>query len=200
LLIEMINILFVDSQNFIKKLKEVFVAEGVQMPDLSLYDFDGLFNKALQGIVLNRRIFYSGKLLMDEENRKKSYELIQRQRIMKNKLEEVGFEFLISGRVRPHLETDFNGRMVKIFKEKGVDVRMAVDMVSLACDGNLKTAVIASSDSDLQPAVKELKNRGVELIYLGFEISPNKGLTFTTDRTILIRNAEVIEFFAKTLI
>jgi len=58
----------------------------------------------------------------------------------------------------------------------------------------MKTAIIASSDSDLQPAVKELKKRGVEQVYLGFEIDPNKGLSYTTNRTILIRNAEVLKF------
>jgi len=39
-----------------------------------------------------------------------------------------------------------------------------------------------------------LKNRGIERIYLGFEIDPNRGLSYTTDRTILIRNSEVLRF------
>ena len=70
-------------------------------------------------------------------------------------------------------------------------------MISLACDNQLKTAIIGSSDSDLQPAILELKKRKIEMVYLGFENSPNKGLTFTTNRTILIRNSEVIEFMSK---
>jgi uncharacterized LabA/DUF88 family protein len=73
-------------------------------------------------------------------------------------------------------------------------------MITLAHNEELKVAIIGSSDSDLQPAIKELKNEGVERIYLGFEISPNKGLTFTTNRTILIRNSEIAEFIGKTLI
>ena len=73
-------------------------------------------------------------------------------------------------------------------------------MITFACDKKLKTAIIASSDSDLQPAIKELEKREIERIYLGFENMPNKGLTFTTNRTILIRNSEVLEFLGKTLI
>ena len=73
-------------------------------------------------------------------------------------------------------------------------------MVSMAYRSELKVAIIGSSDSDLQPAIKELRKRGVERIYLGFENSVNKGLTFTTNRTILIRNSEVTEFMGKTLI
>ena len=30
--------------------------------------------------------------------------------------------------------------------------------------------------------------------YIGFEVNPNKGISYTTDRTILIRNSEVLEF------
>jgi uncharacterized LabA/DUF88 family protein len=86
-----------------------------------------------------------------------------------------------------------------IFKEKGVDVRIAVDMITFARSKELKTAIIGSSDSDLQPAVRELENLGIERIYLGFENSPNKGLLYTTNRTILIRNSEVTEFLGKTL-
>jgi len=92
------------------------------------------------------------------------------------------------------------GHETLTFKEKGVDVKIAVDMITLACNNELETAIIGSSDSDLQPAIKELQNRKVLRIYLGFEDSPNKGLTFTTNRTILIRNSEVIGFIGKTLI
>jgi len=49
-------------------------------------------------------------------------------------------------------------------------------------------------DSDLQPAIKEVRERGNSVVYLGFESQPNKGITYTTNRTILIRNAEVLEF------
>ncbi len=72
-------------------------------------------------------------------------------------------------------------------------------MVNMARDGELKTAILASSDSDLQPAVKSLRKRNIECIYLGFEMEPNKGLTYTTSRTILIRNSEVLKFLPPKL-
>ena len=83
--------------------------------------------------------------------------------------------------------------MSKTILFKGVDVKIGVDLISLACDGNLKTAILCSSDSDLQPAISELRKRKVEVIYLGFEIGPNKGLVYTCNRTILLRNSEVME-------
>lgn len=86
--------------------------------------------------------------------------------------------------------------------QKGVDVRIAVDMVSLSCDKKVKEIILGSSDSDLQPAISEVRKRQASCVYLGFEAQPNKGLTYTTNRTLLIRNSEVFEFqkVQKTLI
>lgn len=57
----------------------------------------------------------------------------------------------------------------------------------------MNSAILCSSDSDLQPAVAELRARKIEIVYVGFETNPNKGLSYTTNRTILLRNSEVIE-------
>jgi uncharacterized LabA/DUF88 family protein len=100
---------------------------------------------------------------------------------------------ILRGRVRGQIE-NIGGKEILIFKEKGVDVKIAVDMVSLSCDKKVKEIILCSSDSDLQPAIEEVSKRNVHCIYVGFEVNPNKGLSYTTKRTILIRNTEVMEF------
>jgi len=65
----------------------------------------------------------------------------------------------------------------------------------MACDNLLDTAIIISSDSDLQPAISELNLKNVKSIYVGFESNPNKGLMYTTNRTILVRNSEILKFY-----
>ena len=194
------TILFIDGRNFIDKINSILNPNKEKDVDFSIYNFEGLISKALSEINIDRKIFYFGKLIRHPETIKKSEELIEQQRKLKTHLEKQGFEVIIAGRVRGHIEKCAKGHEALTFREKGVDVRMAVDMVVLACDKELKTAIIGSSDSDLQPAIGELEKREVERIYLGFEDSPNKGLTFTTNRTILIRNSEVREFADKTLI
>lgn len=174
--------------------------EGQPIVEPHLYDFKGLIEKVLQGIKIDKKIFYFTRLKEHPKTKEKSRQLIETQRHLKRHLEQQGFEVVLSDRVRGQTEETLNGKQVLVFKEKGVDVKIAVDMVKDACDSKLKTAIIGSSDSDLQPAIAELKNRNVELIYLGFENSPNKGLTFTTNRTILIRNSEILEFAPKTLV
>lgn len=196
------TILFIDGRNFLSKISNTLNPSKEKEKDVnfSIYNFKGLIDKVLEGLIIDRKLFYLGKLIKHSETIKKSKELIEEQRILKTHLEEQGFEVVFAGRVRGHIERCKMGHEILTFKEKGVDVKIATEMISFACNQELKTAIIGSSDSDLQPAIQELKNRSVERIYLGFENSPNKGLTFTTNRTILIRNSEILEFIGGTLI
>lgn len=184
------SILFIDGENFLHKVEEVLKQEGIgrNKENLALIDLNKLFKEALQGFDISRKIFYAARLHLHPDTKKKSEELIRLQRKLRNNLVNQGYEFVIAGNVRAQKV----GNHV-VFREKGVDVKIGVDMTSLACDKKVEAAILCSSDSDLQPAITELKERGVEIIYLGFENNPNKGLTFTTNRTILLRNPEVIE-------
>ncbi len=184
-------VLFIDGENFLHKIKEVLEKEGKDV-DLEKIDFSGLMKVPLKGLKIGRKVFYSSKLHYDDRTPKKSEELIQFQRRLKASLEKQGFEFILAGNIRAQ-EVVVDGKTKLIFKEKGVDVKIAVDMVSLACDRKVEIAILCSSDSDLQPAVKELRKRGIEVIYLGFEVNPNRGLGYTTNRTILFRNSEILK-------
>lgn len=183
-------ILFIDGENFLNKIKEVLREEGLHKNkiDLTELDFNKLFKESLKGFNISRKIFYVARLHLHPDTEKKSKELIGLQRKLRNNLINKNYEFIIAGNVRAQ---KVGGKIV--FREKGVDVRIAVDLISLACDGKLKTAILCSSDSDLQPAIKEIKQRGIEVVYLGFETNPNKGISFTTNKTVLLRNHEVLE-------
>lgn len=187
-------ILFIDGMNLVGKLKQVFVEEGQPVPNWHEFDFAGLFESVLQGIRPDASRIYFSRLHEHSDSLEKSRALIEEQRFLKRHLEASDFTYIVAGHVRARLTKTVEGSETWVFKEKGVDTRIAVDMVVEACDGRLKTAILASSDSDLQPAVQELKRRSVKQIYLGFETQPNKGLSSATDRTILIRNAEVLRF------
>lgn len=191
-------VLYIDGENIKHFLKQALKDTGVQEDKLNLenFDYSTLFNHVLKGLSITEKRYYSAKIRFHANNVKKSKDLILKQRIQKNNLEKSGIKVIIGGNVRPQ-EITLNGKKKTIFHEKGVDVKIAVDLVVNACDKTVKTAILCSSDSDLQPAVKEAKSRGVEIIYLGFEFNPNKGLSYTTNRTILIRNSEVLDTFNK---
>lgn len=187
--------LFIDGENFLHKVKDALREAGIPKNkiDTNRLDLSSLLTEVLKGYKITKRTFYAAKLRMFEETQEQSRILIHRQRILKQNLEKQGFEFLIAGNVRPQ-EVTSNGKTAYIFKEKGVDVKIAVDLVSLCCDKKMDTAILCSSDSDLQPAITEIKQRGVNVVYLGFEISPNKGLTFTCNKTVLFRNNEILKY------
>ena len=188
------TVLLIDGENFKGKMKAVFkdIKKGKVM--WHEYDFKGLLDKVLAGKQIDKKTFYFARIKEHEESKEKSKQLIEEQRLLKTHLEIQGFEVVLTGRVRGQMEDGHGEKKVLVFKEKGVDVKVAVDMVCLACDKKAKEIILGSSDSDLQPAIKEVRNRGVNCIYLGFETQPNKGLSFTTNNTILVRNSEISEF------
>jgi len=188
------TILLIDGENFKGKIRSVFKEMGKERPIWHEYNFRGLLDVVLKDISLDKQVFYFARIKEHEASREKSKQLIEEQRLLKTHLEKQGFEVVLSGRVRGQMEDGGRGKSVLVFKEKGVDVKIAVDMVSLSCDKKAKEIILGSSDSDLQPAIKEVRDRQVTCIYLGFEAQPNKGLSYTTNRTILIRNSEVMEF------
>ena len=188
------TLLIIDGENLKGKLKKVFEDAGKDKPSWHKYDFKGLFDRVLKGFNIDEIVFYFARIKEHEKSKIKSRQLIEEQRQLKTHLEKHGFKVIMSGRVRGQMEESQGGKSVLIFREKGVDVKIAVDMVSLSCDKKVKEIILCSSDSDLQPAIKEVKDRGVSCVYLGFEVNPNKGISYTTDRTILIRNSEVLEF------
>lgn len=186
-------VLFIDGENFLHKIKEVLKQGDTPKNkfNLALIDLNRLFKDPLKGFEIHKKIFYAARLHSHPDTKKKSEKLIRLQRKLRNSLINQDYEFIIAGNVRAQ---KVDSKIV--FREKGVDVKIAVDLVSLACDKKLATAILCSSDSDLQPAIKELKERNVEVVYFGFEASPNKGLTYTANRTILLRNHEIVGVFA----
>jgi len=188
------TILLIDGENF-KNYVKYSVDESKRDIVWNKFNFKGLFDLVLDGYKIDRVIFYFAKLKKHKKTEKKSAKLIEDQRILKTHLENQGFEVVFAGRVRGYEEDGFWGKKILVFKEKGVDVRIGVDMVSFSCDKVFDQIILGSSDSDLQPAIDESKNRGIKIVYLGFENGPNKGISYNAHRTILIRNSEVEKFF-----
>ena len=185
------NILLIDGENFKSKIKYSLYKNDVVWHK---FNFKGLFDLVLNGFDIDKAVFYFAKVKIHQDTKKKSKELVEKQRLLKTHLEKQGFKVVFAGRVRGFKENIILGKKILIFKEKGVDVRIAVDMVSIACDKIFNQIILGSSDSDLQPAINEVKNRGVQIVYLGFEDKPNKGMSYNSHKTILVRNSEILKF------
>ena len=80
------------------------------------------------------------------------------------------------------------------YHEKGVDVQLAVDLLVGAYENTYDTAIILSSDTDLIPAIKKVREIGKSVEYIGFAHHPTiASQTHATLSRLLIK--EEIENF-----
>ncbi len=59
------------------------------------------------------------------------------------------------------------GRLNYFGEQKGVDLRLALDLVGLARTGSVRTAYLVSGDDDLTEAVEEAQSLGLKVVLLG---------------------------------
>ncbi len=189
------RILFFDAENFKHKALEATNELSQAQLNWNSFNFSGLFQKVMKGVDFDEKRFYYARLRIHPDTEEKSKKLIEDQRTLLLNIRNHDFIPILSGNVRGRYEKDIKGgEETLVFREKGVDVKIAVDMVLGAWDGLIKEIYLCSSDSDLQPAIKAVRKKGIKIVYVGFQMNPNIGMQKTTNETFLIRSSEIIEF------
>jgi|SRR3989344_1698408 len=95
-------------------------------------------------------------------------------------------------------------------REKGIDVKLATDLIVGAVDKKYDVAIVISSDTDLVPAVDWVRNRmKLKIEYVGFSISesekheatrPVKTLIYHTDIQRVLSEADIRPFIKPKLL
>ncbi len=86
-------------------------------------------------------------------------------------------------------------KSTEILLEKGVDVRLGVDIVEFSIE---KPAIyVVSSDSDLIPAIVSARTNGARVVYVAIEGSVNKAVSKSASVTKIIENTQIIDGFKK---
>jgi len=85
------------------------------------------------------------------------------------------------------------GKKTLVLQEKGVDVRVATDLVTSS--GADKQVVLVSSDSDLIPALETAKKSGVYTYYLCYAGWLNRSISSAAHKTITFDDALVLKHF-----
>lgn len=81
------------------------------------------------------------------------------------------------------------GYMLKsalFYREKGVDVRIAIDILRGALKNEYDSCFVVSSDTDILPAILDAKKEGKEIIYVGFENFISQAMKANCSKTVLI--------------
>ena len=94
-------------------------------------------------------------------------------------------------------------------REKGIDVKIATDLIIGALDNKYDTAILVSSDTDLVPAIDEVRKRFQKMVeYVGFSIpkndiyeatEPTNGIINKTDIKRVLIGEDIKPFVIKTL-
>src|SRR3989338_1732068 len=79
-------------------------------------------------------------------------------------------------------------------REKGVDVKIAIDIVIDGIEDKYDTAIIVSSDTDLIPAIKYVQSKGKKVEYIGFSNHTSVGLIKECDNQRVFVSADLQQF------
>lgn len=182
-------IVFIDGNNFYYKLKEL---RAKLCKEYSLLDFD--YRKFSEWLVGENKLvdirYYIGAIKR-ENNNQKSEELYSGQQKLIAKLQQ-------------HRVTITLGQIIRhpdgTRHEKGVDVRLAVEMIRLARQDKYDIAYLLSSDTDLVPVVEEVREFSKEVQYVGIPKGQSFGLSIASNDVRLLRPEEVEQFFPEILV
>lgn len=175
---------FIDGSNFYFKLKQLTGSLEGRI-ELLRFDFQPFLSWLAASNDLAGARYYIGAVKQDGSDKAKK--LYADQQRLFRKLQASGIE-VVPGHLIRHPD--------KTFHEKGVDVRLAVEMIRLAREDRYDQAYLLSSDTDLVPAVEEVQSFGKKVQYVGVPKGQSYGLSKVADDVRLIRPEDIRPFFS----
>jgi len=180
---------FIDGGNFYFRLKDL-VSKVDGKYSLLDFDFYGFCKEIVKPDNFIGVKYYIGVVKRRDGN-EKSEELYANQQRLIARLKNKNIDVVL-GNVIQHPDNTYH--------EKGVDVRIAVEMIRLARKNVYNRAYLISSDTDLVPAVEEVHSFNKEVYYVGTPKAQSFGLTKESDNTILLRPEDVRNFLPPSLL
>ena len=168
------DLVIFDGSNFYHGAKRI-------SPQTHLTRFD--YRKLAEAVCKNKnlKIEYCVGEIRRRKRDPKSFRLYSNQQLLFINLEKQGI--LVK-----------KGFMLKsdgVYREKGVDVRIALDILRGALKDEYRRCFIISSDTDLVPAILDSRTTKKEIIYVGFEGKLSNALHAVCSRTILLARKQI---------
>ena len=175
---------FIDGSNFyfkLRALKEKLQGE-YHLQDFDFRAFSEWLTKPNDLIEIH---YYIGAIKQQNNNEKSSRMYADQQRLLM-RLQKQNINTILGNVIR-HPD--------KTYHEKGVDVRLAVEMIRYARQDKYDFAYLLSSDTDLVPAIEEVQTFNKQVQYVGIPKGQSYGLTQAADDVRLIRPEDIEPFF-----
>jgi uncharacterized LabA/DUF88 family protein len=174
---------FIDGSNFYFKVRGV----TKKKTNFLLFDYKGLIRElAGKDTQIVHAGYYVG-VVRAKGKSAKAQELRKHQQQLFDQLRVQGFS-VITGFLMEH-----DGK----YYEKGVDVRMAIDIATGAYEKQYDEAVLISSDTDLLPAVVKAQASGRPVHYIGFSHQPSLAMISRCATSRLLTEQD-IDRYART--
>ena len=109
---------------------------------------------------------------------------LPRFELIKGRLEKRKMK--IPDNIYEKIKEDYPDKSMTYYEEKGVDICIAVDIVSLAYMNYYDTAILVSGDGDFVPAIKGAQDKGKKIITAYFKSSEWYHLKRSSDKIIIM--------------
>jgi uncharacterized LabA/DUF88 family protein len=171
---------YIDGSNFYGYLKD----KEIYFPKASKFDFKAFVDFLVgdKRELISKR-YYTG-VFSNFDGSEKSKSLVAGQQKFFTKIQNDGF-IIKRGRIMP---------LGSVYKEKGTDVKISVDLIVGAVDDLYDTAILVSSDTDLIPAIRYIKYKHKRIEYIGFSHSPSLGIQKYVDLSRLLLPEDIEKY------
>lgn len=183
------RIVLIDGENLIYGLRDLLGTNGkkAERSELVGFDFRGLIDHVLQDNTPSEVLWFGARLRIYNHNKNlklKSESAVRQQSYFINDIQKHKITFVKVGYLRAReIECDKGHTSWKLV-EKGVDVGLAVRIITEAKPG--VEIVVISADTDLLPAFKVASKRGAKIMHVGYEKRPIVSLSRLANATRLI--------------
>jgi hypothetical protein len=169
-------IVLIDGSNFYFKLKSLHLRRQLSL------DFSRLIKLLARSGKVVDACYYVGRIRQDGTT-------------TTNKLFDAQQKLL--GNLKKHNVSYQLGYLLKsdgVYHEKGVDVQIAVDMLVAAYEKKCDRIILLSSDTDLAPAIKKTREKGVVVEYVGFSHQPSVAMVSFCTESTLLKKEDILPF------
>ncbi len=194
--------ILIDGENFRHQIANVLVGQGKMTSKHEYFPFDwtGFLAEAC-GSTTNDITYYTTRIKQPEhpvsaEFEQRIAEIATANRRQIAGLTNQGIRVVKAGNLKLHKSYKCSncGQETLVIQEKGVDVRVAIDVVLAASSGE-QDIVLVSSDSDIIPALDAVKDKDSNITYLCYESWVNNAVAASVTNTVSYNEALVLKYF-----
>lgn len=196
------TIVYIDGENFLHRLEDSLrnakiIKSKLEITKPSIRSLIEEIYKEYNNIEIR---YYGTRIKspsnLDHETQKHAQKMIDSQRRLKRNLEKQNILFITAGTLRLREATCRSCKKTTlVFKEKGVDVRLAVDLAEEASKES--TQILLSSDSDLISSLKAARSKNSSVSYLYYAPSPNFALIKASTESRVFTDSQIKKVWSK---